>query len=195
MRSPVLTDAIKINFTRITWKNKTLLPLSFFVVSFGFLAYFAGYIIPTVDKEPLLEVAEKIKEEIKPGDVIGVASGAISYHRLNVPLKDYKIIRADKRTIDKSKHLGTKKMFIKEFLTTEDRRIFCVITKDDYYEFVDEELRKQLLFMDRAFIWKKFHKQDKDYFEKLLTYFLKGRRQELKKALKEEIYLLSNRNI
>ena len=175
-------------------KNKILLPLSFFVASFAFLGYFAGYIIPAVDKDPLLEVSAEIKAVIKPGDVVGVASDAISYHRLNVSLKDYKIIRADKRTIDRSMGLESKKAYIEDFLKTEDRRIFCAITKEDYYNFVDKELQRRLFLMDKTLIWKKFHKQDESYFKELFTYFLQGKREKVRDALKEEIYLLSNRS-
>ena len=176
-------------------KNKKLLPTSFFVASFVAFAYFAGYVIPAVDQDPLSGITEEIKKVIKPGDVIGVTSGAVSYHRLNVSFKDYKLIRADKRAMDKARNgpLGTKEAFIRDFLATEDRRIFCVITKDDYYKFVDDRLRDKLVFMDMAFVWKRFHKQDKEYFKSLVRYFLAGERGCLKQALKEEIYLLSNR--
>lgn len=165
-------------------KNKILLSLSFFITAFALLFYFAGYVIPLVDKDPLLDMAEEIKEIIKPGDVIGVASNEVSYHRLNIPLKDYMVIN----------ETGNKYPLksINDFLSTKEKRIFCVITKNDYYEFVDGELRNRLNIMDKTFIWKKFHKQNKEYFKMLLSYFLEGKKELLRGALKEEIYLVSN---
>lgn len=176
-------------------KNKSLLPLSFFIASFASFAYFAGYIVPIVDEEPLLAISRKIEEAIKPGDIVGVASSEVSYHRLNISLKDYDVLRVDKYYIDESgkKCISEdKKKLISEFLSTEEKRIFCVITKDDYYKYVDETLRNKIYVMDKTFIWKKFHKQDKEYFKRLLSYFLEGKRELLKQALKEEIYLVSN---
>ena len=178
-------------------KNKILLPLSFFVAVAASLAYFAGYVIPAVDEESLLSVSEEIKKVIKPGDIVGVASSEVSYHRVNVPLTDYLIIRADKYFLDKSLKKcfsKDKKENISNFLLTEERRAFCVMTKDDYYEFVDEELRNKLYVMDKRFIWKRFHKQDKEYFKRLFLYFLEGKKELLRQALKEEIYLISNRS-
>ena len=154
-----------------------------------FFAYFAGYVIPVVDQEPLSGIAEEIKSVIKPGDVVGVASSGISHRRLNLLLEDYKIIRVDKPGRDRPR----KGYFINEFLATEDRGFFCLITKDDYYELVDEELRSKLFIMAKTFLWKKFHKQGEEYFKRLLTYFLEGKREKLKQAIKEEIYLLSNK--
>jgi 4-amino-4-deoxy-L-arabinose transferase-like glycosyltransferase len=176
-------------------RNKMLLPLSFFITSFVLFAYLGGYIIPTLDREEsLLGISKEIKKIIKPNDVVGVASSEISYHRLNVPLRDHIIIRADKRPIDrtqKNKPKG-KKALINHFLSTDDRRIFCVITKNDYYEYVDKKLLTELYIMDKTLIWKKFHKQDKEYFKNLLSYLLEGERESLKQAIKEEIYLISN---
>jgi uncharacterized membrane protein len=178
-------------------RDKMLLSVSLFIAAIACLAYFAGYVLPVVDEESLLRVSGKIKKFIKPGDVVGVASNEISYHRLNIPLKDYMVIRADKHVIDssqtKGKSLASRKDFINEFLTTKDRRIFCVITKDDYYKFVEEKLRDKLYLIDKTFIWKRFHKQDKEYFRHLLSYFLEGKKESLKRSLKEEIYLISNR--
>ena len=177
-------------------RNKMLLPLSFFVTTFALFAYLEGYIIPVLDREePLLDISKEIKKVIGPDDVVGVASSEISYHRLNIPLRDHIVIRADKRTIDKTqgRKFKDKKSFIKHFLLTDDRRIFCVITKDDYYEYIDKELQEQLYFLDNTFIWKKFHKQDEEYFKMLLSHLLEGRRELLKQALKEEIFLVSNR--
>jgi hypothetical protein len=177
-------------------KNKMLLPLSLFVAVTASLGFFAGSVIPAVDTGELLHVSGEIKNVIKPDDLVGVASSGISYHRLNVPLKDHIVVRVDKYFLDKSlkKHLSiNKRENINQFLSREDRRVFCVITKDDYYEFVEEEMRDRLYVMGKAFIWKKFHKQDKEYFNELLSYLIEGKRELLRMALKEEIYLISNR--
>lgn len=173
-------------------KNRILLPLSFFVAVALYFAYFAGYIMPTVDEESLLRVSEEIREVIRPGDVVGVASSEVSYHRLNVPLRDHIVIRADKRTINRDKELASKGDYINEFLSTKDTRIFCAITMGDYHEFVDEKLRNKLYIIETTFIWRRFHKQDKEYFKRLVSYFRKGERGPLRQALKEEIYIVSN---
>jgi len=174
--------------------NKPFLPVAFFIAAFAFFACFAGCVMPAVDKEPLSGIAEEIKISARPGDVVGVASSAVSYHRLNVLLEDYKVIR-----VDKKKKVGAgawepddKKDCVKAFLRTKDKRIFCVISESDYYEFVGEPLRRRLTIVKNASIWKKLHKQDKEYFKRLITYVMKGEKGLLRQNLKEEIYLLSN---
>jgi len=188
---PFLMLAVPIFMTCAYFgKNKILLPLSFFITAFALLFYFAGYVIPLIDKDPLLDIAEEIKEIIKPGDVIGVASSEVSYHRLNIPLNDYMIIRIDKPGNEYSQE--NKGKSINDFLSMREKRVFCVITKNDYYEFASEELRNRLNIMDKTFIWKKFHKQNKEYFKMLLSYLREGKKELLRGALKEEIYLVSN---
>ena len=174
-------------------RNKALMPVSFFVASVIFLTYLVGYIIPVVNGESLSNISKKIESVIKPNDAVGVTSSAVSFRRLNTLLRGYKVIRVDKKTIDGRRDLPDKKAFIEDFLIANDRRDFCITTKDDYDKFVDEGLRNKVSIMYNTFVWKRFHKQDREYFERLLTYFLEGEREKLKLALKEEIYLLSNR--
>lgn len=176
-------------------KDKTLIPLSFFAGAFASLAYFSGYIMPMIDQDPLSNVAWEIKRVIKPGDIVGVGSNAVSYHRLNTYLEDYNIMRVDKYYLDKSgenRISRNKRRLINDFLSSADKKVFCVITKEDYYMYVDRKLRDKLNIMYKTFIWKKFHRQNKEYFKTLLSYFLEGKKELLKQALKEEIYLISN---
>jgi len=171
-------------------KNKTLLPVSLFVTSFVFFAYLAGYIIPTVGKEPLVEVADKIRSEINPGDSAGVASSEVSYNRLNALLKGYKVVRVVPRRITM---WSQQRDLITDFVTPEEGRVFCAITKSDYLEYLDEELREELHILEVFYVWKKFNKQDMEYFLRLPTYILKGKRELFRQSLKEEVYLLSNK--
>lgn len=172
-------------------KDKMLLPLSIFVASFAFFAYFTSFIMPTVGREPLLDISDKIKSVIKLGDSVGVASSEVSYHRLNAHLEEYEVVRVVPRSIT---DWNQQKGLIVDFLTPEEGRIFCVMTKGDYYEYLDEGLRNRLYIIDRFFVWKKFHKQDTEYFMNLLSFLLGGKRELLRELLKEEIYLISNRN-
>lgn len=172
-------------------KNKMPLPVSIFAAAFAFFAYFAGYIVPAiVGKEPLLKVAEEIKSYAKPADSIGVASSEVSYHRLNAMLENYKVIRVVENLIT---DWNQQRDLIIKFVSPKTGRAFCIITKDDYYEYLDENLRNKLYIMDRFLEWKKMHNQNTEYFKKLLSYILEGKRELFQQSLKVEVYLVSNK--
>ncbi|MBL7070889.1 MAG: glycosyltransferase family 39 protein [Candidatus Omnitrophica bacterium] len=171
-------------------KNRTLLPISFFAASFAFFAYFAGYIVPTAGKEPLEDVTGKIRYLIKQDDSVGVASSEVSYNRLNALLEEYKVVRVVPSRIT----LWTQqKDLIVNFILPAEGRVFCVITKDDYYEYLGEGLRERLYILDEFSVWKKFHKQDMQYFLDLTGYIFEGKRDLLRHSLKERVFLISNK--
>ncbi len=170
-------------------KKRILLPASLFAASFAFFAYLAGYIMPLLGNDPLAEVAEEIRCVVRPEDHVGVASSEVSYNRLNALMEGHKAVRVVPRRIT---DWSQRKDLIIDFLTPEKGRVFCAITKDDYFGYVDEGLRNRLYVMDTFYVWKKFNHQCPEYYLELIDLIFKGRRALFRQALKEEAYLISN---
>ncbi|MDP3789286.1 MAG: hypothetical protein Q8R48_02665, partial [Candidatus Omnitrophota bacterium] len=160
--------------------RKILLPLSMCITAIACFGYFAGGVLPLLNNEPLAHFADDIRQVIKEGDLIATESESVSYHRLNVYLDAYSVT-------------GIRKEALNEFLSNKDKRVFCLVSAKHYDEFVAENLKKRLYILDKALDWKRLDKQNRKYFENIGSALLQNRRQTVKDALREEIYLISNR--
>lgn len=164
-------------------KRKILLPLSFCVAAIACFGYFAGGILPAVDNDPLARFGSDIQAVIKGGDLI--AADSFNYHRLNVYLESYKVTGIN---------ISAEQAAFNEFLSKKDKRVFCVLSKREYEKFADEDLKKRLYILDKALTWKRLDKQNREYFKTIGCDILRNRRESVKEALREELYLVSNKN-
>ena len=160
--------------------RKILLPISMCATAIACFAYFAGGVLPLLNNDPLSHFADEIRQVIKEGDLIATESESVSYHRLNVYLDTYSVI-------------GIRKDSLNEFLSNKDKRVFCLVSAKHYEEFVAENLKKRLHILDKAPDWKRLDKQNRQYFENLVSYILQNKRGAVKEALKEKVYLVSNK--
>jgi hypothetical protein len=161
-------------------RKKILLPISLCVTAIACFGYFAGGVLPLLNNDPLARFGDDIRQVIKEGDLIATESESVSYHRLNVYLDAYSVIGIRKDSLD-------------DFLSNKDERVFCLVSAKHYEEFTAENLKKRLYILDKALDWKRLDKQNRQYFENLGSYILQNKREAVKEALKEEIYLVSNR--
>lgn len=161
-------------------RKKILLPVSLCGTAIACFGYFAGSALPLLNNDPLPHFADEIRQVIKEGDLIATESESVSYHRLNVYLDAYSVI-------------GIRKDSLNDFLSNKDKRAFCLVSAKHYEEFVAESLKKRLYILDKAPDWKRIDKQNLRYFKNLGLFILQNKRGAVKEALKEEIYLVSNK--
>lgn len=161
-------------------RKKILLPMSLFVTAIACFGYFAGGVLSLLNDDPLPHFADEIRQSVKEGDLVATESDSVSYHRLNVYLDMHSVA-------------GIRKDSLNEFLSNKDKRVFCLVSRKRYEELVTENLKKRLYILDKALDWKRLDKQNQQYFKDIFSYILENKRGAVKEALKEEIYLVSNR--
>ncbi|MBN1871157.1 MAG: glycosyltransferase family 39 protein [Candidatus Omnitrophica bacterium] len=176
-------------------KRKALIPVALFIsatISFG---YAFGYAMPRFGVDPIVNIAERLKDEVGPADDIASGSNSISSHRLNTVFDDYNVTRADRYYYNKKGnkiYSRDKKKLLRRFLTQKDKRVFLFITKEDYDINVEPDVKTLIDISATTYVWKRLHKEDVKYFNGLLTLLLKGEIDDFRRALKEEAYLVTN---
>jgi hypothetical protein len=126
---------------------------------------------------------------MKDGDLIG-ADGA-NYHRLNVYLDTSKVINIWRPP--ESELANNEKDPLNLFLSRKDVRVFCVLTKREYEMFATAPVKNEARILYKALNWKRIDKQKWGYFRDVVRDLLRNKRDDVKAALKEEMYLVSNR--
>ncbi|MDD5680163.1 MAG: glycosyltransferase family 39 protein [Candidatus Omnitrophica bacterium] len=160
-------------------RNRILLPVSFCITTIACFGYFAGSVLPVIEIDPLADFGADIRAVIKEGDLVGADSA--NYHRLNVYLDAYAV-----------KGIRTAPEF-NDFLSAKDVRVFCVVSETEYGKFITEDLKKRLYILDKRSNWKRLDKQNLQYFKNIFSDMLQNNRASVKAALKEEIYIVSNK--
>ncbi|MBL7068557.1 MAG: glycosyltransferase family 39 protein [Candidatus Omnitrophica bacterium] len=149
-----------------------------------------GYIIPTICiDDGLMKLAEKILTVRKEGEMIGVGSHFISHNRLDAYLGiNVKKVNVD--LYDPKEQFETSRTILAEFLKRE-KRVFCVITREDCEEYIPTHLRKRIYILDEAMYWKKPNQLNFD--NALFKAILKNDKDEIARLLKNEVLLISNK--
>lgn len=176
-------------------RHPVFIPVAYFIFTATVFTYISGYCIPLLDKDPLGRFADRISAAAEKGDAVGVGSNHVSYHRLNTYLEDYHVIRVYAYNMSRKseKYPAENKKMLETFLVASEKRVFCVLTADDYNDFLSPEARGRLYILDRALKWKKIHKLEAPFLKDAAALFLEGDRDAFLAALQEEVLLVSTR--
>ena len=172
-----------------------LLPIAYFVFASAMFFYISGYCIPLLDDRPLERFAEVVEHQAEEGDLVGVGSNHISYHRLNTYLEGHHVSKVYVHNMSRKseKYPAENSKMLQAFLSDKGHRVFCVITSEEYAAYVPEVLRERLYLLDEAVKWRKIHKLKMPLVKDVLTLFFNGDSKVFLSALREDILLVSNR--
>jgi 4-amino-4-deoxy-L-arabinose transferase-like glycosyltransferase len=171
------------------WVKKKDFAAIFIVSNIILMLFLVGIAIPTLDNQPLLKIAQTIEEIHKEGEPVGVCSHVISHNRLS----QYLNLRVEKANIehkDPAAHARENKARLMDLLTMP-RRVFCVVTKEDYEKYTPVSLRKKMYILKREEKWKKTNKID--FNLDLVGCFLTNKKEDFLKKVREEILLVTNK--
>ncbi|MEA3306097.1 MAG: hypothetical protein U9R52_04710, partial [Candidatus Omnitrophota bacterium] len=170
------------------YKNSSFMPLSL-VLSLSVIYIALSISSPFGLLTNRMErAAGRIKAEIKEGDRIGIGSHGIIPEKLQVffeiPVENVKVRYSSGDVPDLGSVSG-----LRQFLDSGDR-VFCVIKRRDYENFLSESAKEKLYILDRYFVWKRRVRLDNE----LKKSFRKKGIARLIKVLQNEIYVISNKN-
>jgi len=175
---------------RFTERRRNLRLVQVFIAAALLVYLFLfGYFIPTLSREDgLLVLSQKILAIREEGERVGIGSHFISHNRVD----SYLGINVKKVSVDlydPDEQIRTSKAILSNFLKSKDR-VFCLITRQDYEDYIPDKFKGRTFVLDKGWYWKKPNqlKFDKD----LLEAVLKGDKRTLAGAVKNEIYLISN---
>lgn len=162
-------------------------PVILFSAFFYILAF--GAAMPLVSGENgLLEVSRHILETRKEGEIVGVGSHFISHNRLDSYL-DLNVKKVNVDLFDPDEQRDTSVHLLKNFLTQKER-VFCVMTRQDYSQYIPDGLKRRLYILSSGWYWKKPNQLEID--RRLFRAAAKNDRDALRELLKNEILLVSN---
>ena len=136
-----------------------------------------------------MEVSQHILELRNEGEPVGVGSHFISHNRLDSYLRlNVKKVNVD--LFDPDEQRNTSMHILKDFLTSS-KRVFCVMTRQDYAQYIPDGLKKRLYVLSSGWYWKKPNQLEID--RHLFQAVAKNDRDALRELVKNEILLVSNR--
>ena len=172
------------------WIKKKKFPVIFVLSNILVLLFVAGVAIPSLDNKPLMKFATTIESQFKEGDIVGVGSHVISHNRLSRYL-DKKVKKVNVDLANRDSHVQRNKNLILGFLSKKER-VFCVVTNENYVNYVPAPLKRNLYVLDYEYKWKKTNKINFD--TKLIWYFLSGKKDLFMGEVREKILLVSNKS-
>ena len=132
--------------------------------------------------------AEEISEDLKEDDRVGVGSISISQQRLGIYLDRH--IEEVNIKVKLPEIIPAHREKIRQFITSGDN-IYFVISKEDYEQAVPDELKTDLVFIDKRETWKTRLKRS--FNKGIIIQILRGEKDILKDILRHEVYLLTNK--
>lgn len=153
------------------------------------MIFLAGRAIPLLNDNTLRIFAEKIKQDLKGEDRVGVGSINISQQRLYIYLNKY-IDEVNIRYKRGHDAIPLHKLRLAKFLTSGDN-VYLVISKGDYINLVSDEHKAKLFLIDRRQTWKTRLKRS--FNKEVIIEILCGEKDILKDVLRHEVYLLTNK--
>lgn len=190
--APPLCIILGNYFSNIVERRRKMQPLliSFIVACIFIFTVLFGYLLPVFSKDDgLLTLSEKILALRKEGQEIGVGSHFISHNRVD----SYLGINVKKVNVDLSEpaqQLKTSRHLLYVFLTKKER-VFCLVTREDYTDYIADDLKKKIFILDKGWYWKKPNQIRLD--KESVRLILRGDREAFIRAFKNEIHLISNR--
>lgn len=107
----------------------------------------------------LAPFSQIIGRELKPGERVGICSNGFGSRHLGGRF-EYPIELIHQEHMDERERL---RLFL-----ASDGRIFCVITEDDFYRYVDLDLQKHLVVLGSRYVWRHKIKLDRELVARLL---------------------------
>ena len=151
------------------------------------MLFLAGRAIPLFNDRVLPVFAEEIRQNLKPGEKVGVGSVDVSQQRLEVSLDmPVEEVNVKQKSPDA---LSLHKDKVVSFLTSGGK-VYLVIAEDDYMMFVPDDLKSKMTIIDEREMWKTRLKRSLD-METILK-VLRGKEDILKDVLRHRVFLLTN---
>ena len=162
-----------------------------FITASAFLFIFAfGFALPALnDDNGLISITDKILTVYDQGDAVGIGSHFISHNRVDA----YMGINVKKVNVDlynKAEQLATSRAILKNFLEKRER-VFCIITSEDYRDYVSVRLKNKVYILAKEWYWKKPNQLDFD--KKAFSTIIGRDSHAFRDTFKNEIYLISNK--
>lgn len=151
------------------------------------MLFLAGRAIPLFNDRVLPAFAEEIKQNLKPGDKIGVGSVDISRQRLGISL-DMPVEEVSVRQKSPDAFSLHKDKVVNFF--TSGGKVYLVIAEDDYMALVPDEIKSKLTIMDRREMWKTRLKRSIN--KEAIIEVLRGKKDFLRDVLRHNALLLTN---
>ncbi|HEV8341206.1 MAG TPA: CPBP family intramembrane glutamic endopeptidase [Candidatus Binatia bacterium] len=107
----------------------------------------------------LAPFSQIIGRELKSGERVGICSNGFGSRHLGSRF-EYPIELIHQEHMDERERL---RLFL-----VSDGRIFCVITEDDFYRYVDLDLQKHLVVLGSRYVWRHKIKLDRELVARLL---------------------------
>jgi len=167
-------------------KNKAVLfaiPVAMAVL----MLFLAGRAIPLFNDRALPAFADQIRQNLKPGDKVGVGSVDISQQRLGIFL-DMPVEEVNVKQKSPDALLQHKDKIV-NFLTSGGK-VYLVIAEDDYMALVPDEIKSKLTIMDERQMWKTRLKRSIN--KVAILEVLRGKKDLLKDVLRHKALLLIN---
>ncbi len=121
-----------------------------------------GFIKSAVIGPPeLAPLAKKIVQRWRPGNQIGVGPHDVSLRHFGLRFR-FRVLKIGNRHNDDRSNREK----VQKFLTAEGR-VFCAISKSDYYRYVDSDLRKDTVILGKSHVWKRSLTFNKEWLQRL----------------------------
>ena len=184
--SPALAMIVGTYLARVSEKRPGFkkVPVTIGVLAILLLLSMTGFILPHFDDGALRVFSLKIAAEIEKDEQIGMASRQFNIKKLGIHLNNLISSPYELSGDDLAQYVYiNKKGNLTSFLKSSNR-VFTLITKADYEQYVPAGLRSGLHILEKHKVWKRFKFNDE-----LLRAISSGDLSQLK----EEAYLVSNK--
>jgi hypothetical protein len=172
-------------------KNGTAALFALPLVTFIFLAFFAGKALPLLNDNIFPLFSEKIRQNLNEGDRVAVGSIDISQQQLSIYL-DMPIEEINVRLKDLKAAFPIHKEKLLKYITSGSD-CYLIISEDDYNRFIPDGLKAKLVIMDEKNTWKS---RLKGVFEKsVVKDVLSGKKDLFKDVLRHKVYLVTNKSL
>jgi 4-amino-4-deoxy-L-arabinose transferase-like glycosyltransferase len=171
-------------------RDRPSMAAAFIVSSVLVLAFTLGSMVPRLNEDNgLIVLSDRIAALTDKGDRVGIGSHFISHNRVDAYL-DMNTKKVNVDLADPREQLSTSRALLEKFLG-RDERVFCLMLREDYENYLTAGLRKRAYVLSKAWYWKKPNQLEPglDMLEPVIMRDRKGFRE----AFKNEIYLISNR--
>jgi 4-amino-4-deoxy-L-arabinose transferase-like glycosyltransferase len=170
-------------------KRMSKATISALPIAMGILMMFlAGRAIPLLNDDTMRIFAGEIKETLKEKDKVGVGSVNISQQRLGIHL-DRRIDEVNVKW-KLPEAIPVHKIRIAGFLNSGDS-VYLVITREDYFNIIPDELKDTLVLIDKRQTWKTRLKRS--FNKEIIFQILHGEKNIIKDVLRHEVWLLTNK--
>jgi 4-amino-4-deoxy-L-arabinose transferase-like glycosyltransferase len=163
---------------------------AFISTSILLLLFVFGFALPSLNEDNgLISITDKALSAYNQGDIVGIGSHFISHNRVDAYM-DMNVKKVNVDLFDKAEQLTTSKAILKDFLGKRER-VFCIITSEDYRDYLSEELKRRVFILSKEWYWKKPNQLELN--KEALFSIVNRDTRAFRETFKNEIYLISNK--